>query len=525
MRGDLVTLLAAFLLVAAPAQARDFSQAYAKSGDASAAAGRWGEAMAAYDAAHNEAPADASISTRRRDAAAKWIELMAPQLADVSPPDKALALLFALAEEGKKRGADDAVQRHVVAALDAAVLKRWTGEETSADPKALWQSIRLGEELTGPLPEGSLARKRLGALTKRAVASYEQLASAAKHPGSAYLYSAMAARLNGGTAPADRLRAWQDVTQLDYKLNLAQPKNCPELEPAFREKLRQMNNYFSSSGRGLPAQVDVTFNCVALAPPQQREERRTWVEKNLEFSSAKSCSPQTVLVQAASHTETTVARSSYGRTVRVVDVPSTYNTVENCSTTFSSREVSETKTDLLTITSEELGYDARGSGAILVAGTAFVMPLGARLVTERITTAGRIFGVKEGFTWFEPKMFAGLTAHTLWLELVYLTEKAHEGLAAELVTHAASADADTSVGEMTNAVRLHHRVTKDYARWFEERIGLDEQQLNELVLDAPRVKPALRVAGTYKLDVPKVDPNLVKSIAKQRKPGGDDDFR
>ena len=335
----------------------------------------------------------------------------------------------------------------------------------------------------------------------------------------------MAARLVGGKAPAERVRAWRDVTEPDYKLTLAMPKRCPELEPAFREKLRQMNNYFSSSGRGLPARVDVGFDCVDLAKPRERQESRTWVDKHLEFSSAKSCSPQTVLVQAGSHTETTISRSGYGDTVRVVDVPTTYKTVDNCSTTYSSREVSETKTDLLTITSEELGYDARGTGAIVIAGLAFVMPLGARLVTERMTTAGRIFGVKEGFTWFEPKMFAGLTAHTLWLEMVYLTEQANAGYAAELVKHAASGGADTSVDEMTKAVRVHSRVTKEYARWFEQRIGLDEQQLNELVLGAPRVKPVLRLTGNYKLEMPKVDPNLVKTVDKQKKPGGGDDFR
>jgi len=182
-------------------------------------------------------------------------------------------------------------------------------------------------------------------------------------------------------------------------------------------------------------------------------------------------------------------------------------------------------TDLLTITAEEQGFDARGVGVIAVAGRAYTMPLAARLVTEKVTTAGRIFGSREGFTWFDPKTFAGLTAHTLWLEMVYLNEQAHEGLAADLVRQAATGDPDSSLGDMVNAVRLHHRVTRDYARWFADRLGIEEQALNELVLDAPHVRPTLRVAGNYKLEVPKVDPNLARTVDQKKRSSGADDFR
>ncbi len=524
MRGWFVVVVVAAAL-ATPASAGNFAQAYAKSGEASFAAGRWGEAMAAFDAAHNEAPSDAAITARRRDAAAKWVEVTARELANATPTERALALLSALADEGNKRGADAAVKQHVAPALDAAVQKAWNGDERSDDPKLLWQAVSRGEQLTQALPEGAAARAKLDALRQHAAALYDKRAAEAKAPGSAYLWESMAARMKGRKPDAARRQAWRNVTEFDFKLTVGKPNACPALEPAFAEKLRQMGNSFSSIGYGLPVEVDVRFDCVPLARPKQRQESRTWVDRHLEFNSTKSCSPQTVLVSAQSHTETTVWRGSNYKTVRTVDVPAQYKTVENCSTSYSSRQVSETKTDLLTITTEEQGFDARGRGGILVEGKAYVMPLGARVVTERVTTEGRIFGSKEGFSWFEPKLFASLTAHALWLEMVYLSEQAHDGYAAELVQRAAAGDADASLADKTNAVGVARRVTTSYARWFAERLGLSEQELNELLLDAPRVRPPLRIAGGYKLDVPKADPNLVKAVEKKKKDSGAEDFR
>lgn len=521
MRGGIVAALA---LLALPAWAGDFGKTFAKSGEALFAAGQWGPAMAAFDAACNEAPADQAFRARRRDAAARWIEATAPELARATPPEKALALLSALADEGTKRGADAAVRQHVAPALDATVLKLWT-DEGGDDPKAMWQAIGRGEQYTQALPEGAAARAKLAALKQRAATRFAKQAAEAKQIGSAYLYDAMAARLAGQPPSAARKAALDDASAFNYDLHVAKPKACPALEPAFFEKLRQMSNYFSSRGSGPPVRVDVRADCVPLPPPRARQEARSWVERRFESNTVQSCSPQTNLVSAASHTEYTSYRSANSRTVTIVDVPAKYETVQNCSSKTYTREINEQKHDIVTILTEDLGFHVMGFGGIVVEGKAYVMPIEAKVTFERITTAGRIFGVKEDATLFDQKTLMGLTAHTVWLEMVYLNAQAQEGRAADLVQAASSGDADSSLGNMVNAVRVDRRITKDRARWFADRVGLTEQELSELVLDAPRVRSTLKLGTTYKLDVPKVDPNLAKTVDKKKKDSGAEDFR
>jgi hypothetical protein len=78
---------------------------------------------------------------------------------------------------------------------------------------------------------------------------------------------------------------------------------------------------------------------------------------------------------------------------------------------------------------------------------------------------------------------------------------------------------------MVTAVRVNRTVSKDSAKWFFDTLGFDDQELKELVLDAPHVKMGMKVAGDYKLDVPKVDGTLVRAVDEKKKAAGVDDFK
>lgn len=517
----------ALLCACAPSAGTVVGPLYVKHADSAFAAGRWGEAMAAYDAAHDSAPADATITARRRDAAARWVEATAPEVGRATPPDKALALLSALAEEGNRRGAEAAVQTHVVPLLDAAVSRAWSGEVAGDDPKALWQAISSGVVLTQSLPAGSPARAKLAQLQGRAAAAYDKRAQEAKHPGSAYLYRAMAARMRDAKPDAAAVKALQAVTEFDYRLTLAAPQRCPTLADEFRKRLAYFKNLAPHPG-GLPAQVEVQVDCVPLAPPRQRQESRQWVDTHVEYTSAPgSCTDRSVLQNAASHTETTSHGTGIGGgdQLRIVDVKASWKTVRDCDPPRqSSQTVSVRKEDVVTITTQEYGFDARGAAVVTINGKAYRMPVHARVVFEKVTTAGKVFGTREDGV-IPVQDFLPLTAHGIWLEMVYLTEKAHEGYVSELLARAEGAPEDARLGDRVSAVRVHQRVTTDYARWFADTLGLDAQQLRELVLDAPRVKPSLKVDGGYKLDVPKLDPNLAREAAEKKRAAGTDDFK
>ena len=516
--------LAAIVLLGACASGA--GQLYLKSGDSAFAGGRWGEAMAAYDAAHNEAPNDAAIVGHRRDAAARWVEAIAPELAKSTPPEKALVLLSSLADEGKKRGADAAVSQHVVPLLDAAVSRLWNGEAASDEPKVLWEAVSRGELLTQSLPETSPKRQKLEALKQHAFDVFQKLSEQAKHRGTAYLYSAMASYIGGQKPRSEAVSGLQSLTEFDYRVAVEAPKSCPQLEAEFRKRLAFFKNMEPHEG-GLPAAVTVIVDCVPLAQPTQRQEKRAWVEEKIEQHTIPgSCVDRRNMTFGGTIHQYTRERMG-GITEHVtVDVPPTYSTVHDCDPpTHYSTTSHENKADVVTITTQEYGFNAGGAAILSVEGKDYRMPLSSRVVFEKVTTEGKVFGTKEDVEVFDRANLLALTAHGIWIELVFLAEAAHEGVAADLVKRAAGEEGDARLGDMVSAVRVHHGVTKDFAKWFAEQLGINQQELGELVIDAARVKPSLKAVGDYHLDVPKLDPNLAREAAAKKQASGVDDFK
>jgi len=501
------------------------AQAYLENAQNAESAGQWGAAMAAYDAAHDEAPNDAVLTQRRTNAAAHWLAQAAPDAASQTPPAKAAALLWQLAEEGNKRGAQQGVAEHVVGPLDRAVAAIWPGEVASDNPKALWQSLRTGERLTRYLPANSASRQKWLALKQTAVALFAQQRAAAKHAASGYFYDALAARLDH-KPPSDAARqALQAETEFNFALEFDRPAKCPQFAPAFRATLDTMGHYFSPRpAGGLPVSVSVQVDCDPLRPPTQRVESRKWMQTTYQPSSVTSCSDNTVLKRAGETKQSVQYLSRNSALVTTTTIKPEYATVKSCSTSFSLDKHVEDKSDEVTVTAQEVGYRLSGHGGIGVAGVEYQMPISVRAISEKITTEGKIFGHKEEMT-LDPTNLLAMAAHDVWLEMAYLNDQAHESYAGVLVREAATADADAKLAKMVAALRIHRRITSDYTQWFAEATGLDTQDLSEIVLEAPHVEVGVQELGGYKLALPKIDATVRARVEQKKVESGVDEFK
>lgn len=487
-------------------------------GDRRLASDDVGQAMVAYDKAVDDDPTNAALRAKRAAIADRWVREQAAKLGGDSDAERSFALLDQLAAEGRKRGADRAVNEAVAPALDAAANRIWHPIEEPANTRKWWLGIAGGEAVTARLTDGSKARQRLVETKRRAASWHRDQAKSAKHVGAAWLHFALAHRYDGGPIPTDTQARFDAAARPAFKMTIEAVGGCgPAIEKGLRKRYSEAP-ILEPLGQ-LPVDVAVRFECVAPTGNRVSYRTKSWLQAEVKTSRSRSC--RTNRVQ--SHQVTTWARklSGYGR-VRTGFIQY-YKDVQSCSTTTVSTRTEKRVTDTVKVQERDEGYIVQGLASFRHPGGVEAWPLSAQLVGTRYITTGALYGHRES-AYVLPENATWLVGHTIWRELLYARTGSLDNIAADSVNRAeaaaAASDHDTEVGERIVATVMQEKVVDAQAAWLQTRLGWSAQDAREVLLGKPHVARSAP-ASRHKLAMPALDREVVKRAVAEQAESGD----